>query len=373
MGRTCAICGIPIRQWELCCAACTAGLAPDDPEFILVHSPSLLSRSVDAGALSLAAVCTGLAAMLGAGFIVTNVILPDLHGALRTIAALVLLLGTLIVLLLCVALFEVAKDRFTSNAAVWFTRSKISYHGVRENEDAPPTFTDLEVEIPANGKVTVSQGFFGRLLGFGSVQIKAVEPWSLRGARDPQAFAERIAWLIAQIGRPAEPSAAARVARLRASEAARRAALPSERYGPSKFEAIVAMLWRRYPLVAMPLALIMTNFISFVFGLAAVFAINFIPGDFQGAGVFFGSVLNGLSAGILYIGLAAEGFRPLLGKPNWIKILMVLIPTALLNCALLSLSLFALDGIVSLSVGFAILVAVAASVIGAAVMAKENI
>ena len=373
MDRTCSICGIPIRHWELCCAACTAGLAPDDPEFILVHSPSLLSRTVDACAFSIAAVCAGLAAIRGAGFIVTNVIVPDLHGALRAIAALVLLLATMIVLLVCVALFVSAKDRFTSDATVWFTRSKISYHEVRENEDALPTFTDLEVEIPANCEVTVSQGFLGRLLGFGSVQIKAAKQWSLRGARDPQAFAGRIAWLIAQSGRPAEPFAAARVARLRASEAARRAALLPERYEPSKFEAIVAMLWRRYPLVAVPLALIMTNFISFVFGLAAVFAINFIPGDFRGAGVFFGSVLNGLSAGMLYVGLAAEGFRPLLGKPNWFKTLMVLIPTALLNCALLSLSLFALDGIVSLSVGFAILVAVAASVIGAAVMTKENI
>ena len=311
--------------------------------------------------------------MISTGFIVNNVIVPYLHGALRTIAALVLLLAAMIVLALCVLLFAEAKDRFTSNATFWFTRSKISYHEARENEDAPPTFTNLEVEISADSKVTVSQGLLGRLLGFGSVQIKADDPWSLRGARDPQAFAERVAWLIAQSGRPAEPSAAARVARLRAFEAARRAALVPERYEPSKFEVIIAIIWRRYPLIAVPLALIMTNFISFVLGLAVVLAINLIPGDFQGAGLFFGSVLNGLCAGLLYIGLADEGFRHLLGKPNWIKRLMVLIPTALLNCALLSLSLLALGGIVSLSVGFAILVAVAASLIGAAVMAKETI
>ncbi len=42
MGRTCAICGISIRHWELCCAACTAGLAPDDPKFVLVHSRAIL-------------------------------------------------------------------------------------------------------------------------------------------------------------------------------------------------------------------------------------------------------------------------------------------------------------------------------------------
>lgn len=114
MGRTCAICDIPIKHWELCCAACTAGLAPDDPEFVLAHSPSLLSRIVDACALSIAAVCIGLAAMRGAGFIVTNVIVSDLHGGLRTIAALLLLLATIIVLALCFVLLGSAKDKFTS-------------------------------------------------------------------------------------------------------------------------------------------------------------------------------------------------------------------------------------------------------------------
>ena len=370
MRRTCSICGDPTRNWEMCCNACTSGLAPDDPKFVLGHSPVLIYRILNAGGVAIAAVGVGVAAFIISRLIVNDVIVRHLSGAYRTLSGFALLAVLLVVLLMCtVALYE-AKNTLTSSEVVLISRAGISYTGIRETEDGPPSIINLKEQIPANFTLRVSQGPFGRLFGYGRIDIQADKKWNLLGVRDPDEFAARLNWLGAHRGQAPNAVDAARVSRFRKLyDEKLQAVRETQRWQSESSHTVAAKptQWWISPLVALPIILIVANVIGLVIGLVTFLAIDLIPGDFQGLGIIFGALLDAGSNGF-FVAFTLGSLYYVLHRPHWFKMFLISFAASALNWPLLSFSLFKLTGDLMRSLVFGLITTVAACIFGVFVL-----
>ncbi len=355
----------------MCCNACTSGLAPDDPELVLGHSPVLIYRILNAGGVAIVAVGVGLAAFIISRLMVNDdIIVRHLSGAYRTLTGFALLAVLLLVVLMCaVALYE-TKNTLTSSEVVLISRAGISYTRTRETEDGPPSIINLKEQIPANFTLRVSQGPFGRLFGYGRIDIQADKKWNLLGVRDPYEFAARLNWLGAHRGQAPNAVDATRVSRFRKLyDEKLQAVRETQRWqsGSSHTVAARPSQWWISPLVALPIILIVANIISLIMGLVTLLSIDLIFGDFQGVGVIFGALIDAGSNGF-YVAFTLGSLYYVLHRPHWFKMSLISFAASAFNWPLLSFSLFKVTGDVMRSLVFGLITTVAACIFGVFVL-----